>query len=197
MISLTSVVGKNEDLLPVVMNLYAKEGFKIADVTYGNGNFWKKMDMSVYDFYPSDLRTNGIDFRNLPYADSSMDMVVLDPPYMHGSSAPIHERLDAPYHNNSRGGWGNWYVLSLYDDGILEAHRVLKSKGILLVKCQDQVESGKNRFDHIEIYNYALELEFLVEDLFILTKVGQPMMRHNYQLHARKNHSYMWVFRKD
>jgi tRNA G10 N-methylase Trm11 len=195
MISLTSIIGKNEDLIPVVLNLYAKDDFKIADVTYGNGNFWKKVDTDKYDLYPSDLKS-GIDFRHLPYVDETFDMVVIDPPYMHSSSTPIIETLDSTYRNNKRGGWGTNFVYSLYKDGMTEAKRVLNKNGILLIKCQDQVESGKNNFDHIVIYNMAMELNFLAEDLFVLTRIGQPMMRHSYQLHARKNHSYLWVFRK-
>lgn len=196
MISLSSVIGKNEDLLPVILNVYAQPGFKIADVTYGNGNFWKKADLTLYEFHPSDLKTNGVDFRDLPYLDNSFDLVVLDPPYMHGSPAPVIEGLDQTYRNNHRGGYGAKFVYDLYRDGMDEAKRVLKPKGILLVKCQDQVESGKNCFDHIVIYNDALELGFMAEDLFVLTRLGNPMMRHKHQQHARKNHSYMWVFRK-
>lgn len=197
MISLTSLVGKNEDLIPVVLNIYAKDGFKIADVTYGNGNFWKKVDISKYSFYPSDIKINGVDFRNLPYEDSFFDIVVLDPPYMHGSSTPIISNLDVTYKNNNRDGWGAKYVYSLYEEGISECYRTLKSNGLLFIKCQDQIESGKNNFDHIVIYNMAISVGMIAEDLFILTRTGQPMMRHSYQLHARKNHSYLWVFRKD
>ena len=193
---LTSIIGKNEDLIPQVLEIYAKDGFKIADVTYGNGNFWKRVDLDKYKFFPSDLKTNGIDFRELPYEDNSLDIVVLDPPYMHSSSTPIIETLDTTYRNNKRDGWGTKYVYDLYCKGILEAYRTLKEKGLLLLKCQDQIESGKNQFDHIVFYNMAIEIGFFGEDLFILSRNGTPMMRHNYQLHARKNHSYLWVFRK-
>lgn len=197
---LTSVIGKNEDLIPQVMSLYAKDGFKIADVTYGNGNFWKKIDMTKYSFFPSDI--NGkcslvCDFKNLPYANEEFDMVIFDPPYLLGSSAPINEDLDNTYLNNKKGGWGLDFVHNLYKEGMVEAQRVLKTKGVLLVKCQDQVESGKNHFEHIFVYNLALELGFLVEDLFILTRTGVPIMRHPFQVHARKNHSYLWIFRKE
>lgn len=197
MVSLTSIIGKNENLLPHVMNVYAKDGFAIADVTYGNGNFWKKIDLDKYKFYPSDIKTNGYDFRDLPYADEFFDMVALDPPYMHGSRGkPIHARLDAAYRNNHRDGYGTSYVHNLYLDGIKESWRVLKFDGVLLLKCQDQIEGGKNHFEHITFYNMALDLGFFAEDLFVLTMIVKPLMRHTYQLHARKNHSYLWVFRK-
>jgi hypothetical protein len=193
---LTSIIGRNEDLIPEVLKVYGQDGMIIADVTYGNGNFWKNVDLVRYDFYPSDLKTNGWDFRNLPYENETLDMFVLDPPYMQGSSAPIIDILDKTYKNNDRDGWGTQYLYDLYRGGMLEAKRTLKNNGILLLKCQDQVSSGKNQFDHIVLYNIAIELGFLAEDLFILTRIGTPMMRHSYQLHARKNHSYLWVFRK-
>jgi hypothetical protein len=196
LISLTSIIGKNEDLIPVILNIYAKDGDAIADITYGNGNFWKKVDLVRYDFYPSDIKTNSYDFRNLPYEDSIFNIVAFDPPYMHGSSAPINENLDKTYGNNQRESWGGKYVYSLYYDGMKESLRILKRYGILLVKCQDQIESAKNNFDHIVIYDMAKEMNFVPEDLFILSRNQVPMMRHSYQLHARKNHSYMWVFRK-
>lgn len=196
MISLTSITGKNEDLIPVVLNIYAKDGDTIADITYGKGNFWKKVDLVRYDFYPSDIKTNGYDFKNLPYEDSIFDIVAFDPPYMHGSPAPINDEFDKTYLNNEKGGWGYKYVYSLYHDGMKESLRILKQSGILLVKCQDQIESGKNYFDHIVIYDMAKEMGYIAEDLFILSRNQIPMMRHKYQLHARKNHSYLWVFRK-
>jgi len=197
MVVLSSIVGKNEDLLPQILSIYGKNCFLIADITYGNGNFWKNVDLTKYEFVPSDIKTNGIDFRNLPYENNWFDLVAFDPPYMHSSPTPIRADLDKTYRNNDKGGWGAEYVYDLYRQGMKEAQRTLKPKGIMLVKCQDQVESGKNYFDHIKIYNIATEeLNLLVEDLFILTRTGTPMMRHNHQLHARKNHSYMWVFRK-
>jgi hypothetical protein len=196
LISLTSITGKNEDLIPVVLNIYAKDGDTIADVTYGKGNFWKKVDLVRYDFYPSDIKTNGYDFKNLPYEDNIFDIVAFDPPYMHGSPAPINDEFDKTYLNNEKGGWGYKYVYSLYLDGMKESWRILKQSGILLVKCQDQIESGKNYFDHIIIYDMAKEMGYIAEDLFILSRNQIPMMRHKYQLHARKNHSYLWVFRK-
>ena len=194
---LTSIIGKNEDLIPEILKIYTNKDMTIADVTYGNGNFWKRVDTNAfYAFLPSDIKTNGVDFRELPYPNNCINVLVFDPPYMHGSPAKLRKDLDKTYRNNDKGGWGTDYVYNLYLEGMEEAYRVLVDGGLLWVKCQDQVSSGKNRFDHIVIYDMALELGFLAEDLFILTRTGTPMMRHSYQKHARKNHSYMWIFRK-
>jgi len=55
---LYSVVhGNNDELFHRVSRLYLKDGCRIADVTYGKGVFWKKIDTGQYDFWPSDLIT--------------------------------------------------------------------------------------------------------------------------------------------
>ena len=85
----------NEDIFPNILSLYVPEGSSIADVTYGKGVFWKKVDQEKYDLHFSDIKT-GIDCRNLPYEDSSMDCVVIDPPYMEGfyrKSSSLLQRL--------------------------------------------------------------------------------------------------------
>jgi len=35
--------------------MYVKPGAKIADVTYGKGVFWRHVDVTAYDLYPSDI----------------------------------------------------------------------------------------------------------------------------------------------
>ena len=75
--------GGNEDLFPRILRLHVPIGARIADVTFGKGVFWKRVDLADYEVYPSDLKT-GVDCTDLPYPDSSLDAVVLDPPYMEG-----------------------------------------------------------------------------------------------------------------
>lgn len=88
------------------------------------------------------------------------------------------------------------YIERLYFGGIREAKRVLKRNGILIVKCQDEIQSGKQNLNHCTIIDFCVANTFIVEDLFVLVQKGRPIMRHKYQIHARKNHSYFLVFRK-
>jgi len=173
--------------------LYAKNGDNIADVTYGRGVFWKKIDTTKYKLVKSDIKT-GICLTKLPYDNESKDMVVLDPPYAHNSTVSIKPSLAGQY--NLYSVCGRNEIIKLYSDGILEAHRVLKNKAILVVKCQDEIMSGKQWWNHIEIMQFAFKNGFIGEDLLILVQKSTPTMRHNYQLHARKNHSYFIVLRK-
>jgi len=76
-------------------------------------------------------------------------------------------------------------------------YRVLLPGGWLIFKCQDGVLSGKNNFTHAEIYKMATYLCFKPVDLFILlAKHRMTDPTHKVQKHARKFHSYFWVFKK-
>jgi hypothetical protein len=82
----TAVVGHNADLIAEVARIYIKPKMRVADVTYGNGNFWSRVDVTKYVFHPSDIHTTPEalhDFRRLPYKNGSHDVVVFDPPWMH------------------------------------------------------------------------------------------------------------------
>jgi hypothetical protein len=189
----TCYKGRNQDLIPEVAELYFAPGMKIADVTFGRGNFWRKIDIGQYDFYPIDILT-GVDFRALPYPDAMMDAIVLDPPYVHNGGS---FKINATYNNALV--TGNFEtVLQLYRDGIWEARRVLKARGMLLVKCQDIVEGRIQRWSHILIKDFAEEIGFKAVDLFILHQSTIPMnrtKRWGKQVHARRNHSYLWVLK--
>ena len=186
----TAYNGDNSDLLPKALEMYAKEGDTIYDVTYGKGVFWKKSDMKKYNFIPSDLM-DGIDFKNLPYDDNTGDILVLDPPYMHGG-ATVKKSINDCYRNQNT---SHASVVRLYAGGILEAARVLKKKGLIWVKTQDEIESGKQQMTHCELIDLLKMLGFEIVDMFVLVNGGVPTMRVNYQKTARKNHSYLLIAR--
>jgi len=82
-IVMSASVNGNSDIFPQILALHVPDGSKIADVTYGNGVFWRNIDLSKYELVTSDIAT-GIDCRNLPYQNESFDVLVLDPPYIEG-----------------------------------------------------------------------------------------------------------------
>jgi tRNA G10 N-methylase Trm11 len=192
---ITATKGTNADLFPSVLSIYVPEGSVVADVTYGRGVFWQKVDRSKYDLRATDLQ-DGTDARKLPYADESLDALVFDPPYMHWSGS-IKESINGCYKNNERGesakSWQD--VLKLYTDAAIEARRVLKPSGVFICKVQDTVACGKQRWFHVHV----MQLEgFHCEDIFVLMQNGIPTHDPKWkkQYHARKNHSYFIVLRK-
>ena len=76
-------VGTNADVFPQVLGLHVPTGARIADVTYGKGVFWRKIQEDDYDLLATDIAT-GVDCRALPYGATTLDAVVFDPPYMEG-----------------------------------------------------------------------------------------------------------------
>jgi tRNA G10 N-methylase Trm11 len=209
----TAKVGHNDEQFPDILKLYVPKGSTIADVTWGRGIFWKQVNDYDYRILRSDLNADSVDvrsdFQRLPYADSSLDGLVLDPPYLYtggwktlrGYFHEDNERWSGSTYGNKeraeKGVSGVQAVDQMYFQGILEAHRCLKHKGILILKCMDQVMSGKQVWAHFTYNEFACAHGFRSEDLFVTVRKSLPLMRHKpeAQKHARKNHSYFLVLK--
>ena len=199
----TASTGGNARTFAQILGLYVKPGSVVADVTYGKGVFWRSVPSDRYELRATDL-LDGIDCRDLPYADGEIDCVVLDPPYMHspgGTAHEAHSPFEEHYRNNGTGNLtgGKYHeaVLELYVDAGAEAHRVLRDRGVLIVKCQDEVCSNRQRFTHVEVMQSYSDMGFVAEDLFVVVRQNRPgVSRVVRQVHARKNHSYFLVFWK-
>src|SRR5437899_1629162 len=150
--------GTNDEVFPEVLALYVPPGSRVADITFGQGVFWKKVPKGIYHVRPSDIKV-GTDCRRLPYDSASYDCVVFDPPYMHtpgGTAHQNHQNFELYYYNNGAGNGLKKYheaVLDLYFAGAREAYRVLRAEGIYIVKCQDEVCANQQRLTHVEIIN--------------------------------------------
>ena len=83
----------------------------------------------------------------------------------------------------------------MYYNSLKEFYRILRDGGIVIFKCQDQVSSGRQHFVHVWIMNKAMNLGFYPKDLFILLSKNR-LTDNRMQQHARKFHSYYWVFQK-
>lgn len=215
----------NDAVFPRILELYVPEGAKIADVTFGKGVFWKRVDLGKYELCASDLKQTGlvqgcqggIDSRKLPYQDRCFFAVVFDPPYMHtpgGTAHNGHQNFEAYYANNAEqdhdvvqqiwtetNGKPPKYheaVLDLYIRSAREAWRVLEQNGIYIVKCQDEVCTNRQRLTHVEITVELQKMGFVVEDLFVVVRNNKPGVSRilTRQYHARKNHSYFMVYKK-
>ncbi|KOX91624.1 hypothetical protein AMS69_17840 [Haloarcula rubripromontorii] len=209
---LSAYVGENAKVFPKVLDLHVESGSHIADVTYGNGSFWRRVPSDKYELTATDIdparspdSTDGVDCRDLPYDDESFDCVVLDPPYKGG----FYESEDKPSENKFWmtdryvGGLGEQSatyheaVINMYAAAGKEAHRVLEEDGVLVVKTQDEVSENEQRFTHIQITEIFSEMGFHAKDLFVVVRPDRPTIGRTYeQRRARKNHSFFLVFEK-
>jgi hypothetical protein len=215
-------VGGNAELFARLMGLHVPPGATVADVTFGRGVFWKKIEPGAYRVLASDLARGDaprelfaeyrdeVDCRDLPYEDESVDAVVLDPPYMEGffrrlksqsAGGGTHAAFKRAYaRGNDEHRDGVKYhdaVTDLYLRAGLEAARIVRRGGKVIVKCQDEVSANKQRLTHVEIITGYEDLGLYTKDLFVLVRKNAPgVSRLVKQVHARKNHSYFLVFEK-
>lgn len=212
--------GTNADLLVDVARLYIPDGALVADVCWGRGVFWQKTDTTRFTLLGSDVDGTRVrtaagvdtaqwqlvtvpgptfvvaDCRALPYRDQSLDALVLDPPYMHGAA---HFTARDFYNTDFTHGKTHHEILrDLYCPAILAAASVLKPGGLLLVKGKDEIERGRQCYTRDEIPRAAQRCGFTDQDMFLYEAQTGPTLLtwagNAPQKHARKNHSYLFVF---
>jgi hypothetical protein len=197
-----SVYYDQVQILKSIMDLCNIERF-CADVTYGNGNFYGEIDKPIFkgDISPQSEGVTECSSSSLPIQDGAFKSLVFDPPFL-------------TYVRDARGGNGNmimakrfggyWRYDELekhYRETLLEAHRVLSKKGIMVFKCQDIIHNHKMHCTHINVIEWAKGM-FRLKDLFILpVKSRMPIpqqegTKKKVQKHARIFHSYFMVLEK-
>jgi tRNA G10 N-methylase Trm11 len=191
-----SVQNSDKDILLSIKELYLNgENFEL-DPCYSLGKMYEDLEKPKYklDKYPqlSDVIQNDI-MNGLPYPNNSIKSIVFDPPFMFGKHGKTDENVMAKRFTM----FDNWQELEkMYKKALEEFYRVLKKGGIVAFKCQDYTDS-KTTLTHCFVHNWALEKGFKVEDLFILVFKGGRIWNSNLkQRHARKYHSYWFVFSK-
>lgn len=175
---------------------YLRADWLTLDPTYGLGRFWAKWRPEHLVYSDIDPRRSwsgiSVDFTGMPWPDALFDAVVFDGPYkLNGTAGSVSS--DADYGVAETSTWQDRHAL--IRDGMTECHRVLKPTGTMLVKCQDQVSSGRVRWQTLEFSNHGIGLGMRLVDMLLFPSYRpQPPSRR--QVHARRNYSSLLVFRK-
>lgn len=200
----------NAELIADVAKLgYINKHDVVLDPTFGRGRWWTKWRPIV--LYGTDIRNplhnpcpywidcvlhlqGGIDFRNLPHEDDTFDVVAFDPPYKLNGT-PSTPDFDDRYGVHEPTSWQDRH--GLIRDGIAECERVLRPGGRLLLKCQDQVCSGKVRWQTREFADFAERCRGLeLVDRFDMLGTHRPQPEGRRQVHAHGRPSTLLVFVK-
>ena len=185
------------EILDAIIKLHVEGDAFEVDVTYGNGVFYKKglpQPTHRFDIDPTlSNTTKTCSSDNTGLADASINSVIFDPPFLTyirkqrvGNSSMVMAKRFSGY----------WHVDELikhYQATLVEAARILKHKGIMVIKCQDIVHNHKLFCTHAHILNWAAP-SFRLKDLFIQAATHRMPApnRKGTQKHARVYHSY-WI----
>lgn len=194
----------NADLIASVAKLYLKPTDLVVDVTHGKGLFWTKVKPKNLVAHDLDTRKgDGVSWSDLPEGDGTVDVLVFDPPYVSPGgrkTSTIHEMNDRyGMQMSATSPKGQW--LSIVE-GLEEAHRVLKKRGLLWFKCMNYISSGRLQRAKAWADIEFDRLGFRVEDEFIHMGHPGPQPQVNLdgtprrQVHARNNASFLIVARK-
>jgi len=194
-----SVSYSQDEILRWILRLHVKDERFDADVTYSRGGFYKGLPRPrlCFDVDPQFDYVIPADCRCLPLPDGALNSIVIDPPFLATTGKSLQSGTGNIINRRFTVCRNEEELAELYRQAIREASRVLAGQGVLIFKCQDKVSSGKQYMMHCSVYEWAVSFGFIPIDLFILLAKARIVANwQRNQKHARKYHSYFWVFRK-
>jgi len=200
-IPVKSVYSSNYEVIKNIMKLHEIPQFEL-DCTYSKGSFWKKLPPPKIksDLKPINDEVIQADSENLPFEDGSFKSIMYDPPFVISGKLYKENKEGSSIIAKRFEGYTTYKKLTdNYYNTLKELYRVCEPGGIVVMKSQDTVSGGKNHFTHAMVMNMAMEIGFYPKDLFILLakmRINSFGGKWNRQLHARKYHSYFWIFQK-
>lgn len=186
----------NGPLISHAAELWIDSDDVVVDATYGKGNFWtvfRPENLIAHDLYVGD----GVDFRNLPEADESVDVVVFDPPQIPQGGRDTSTTQDFLDRYGLQGVPKTRAELEvLIAEGMTEASRVLKPRGRLFVKCTDYINGGRFCQERHMVVTTAHFCDLEQVDEFVHYSGTGPGKNDRRQLHSRRSHSFLCIFQK-
>lgn len=185
----------NADLVYDAWRLGYVKG-EVYDVTPGErGLWWNWYRYLEHEDITIRLNDQRHDFTNLPIEDESFDTVAFDPPYKLNGNPQGMPELSRRYGVEITTRWQDRHALMVA--GLRECARIVRPKGYVLVKCQDQVCSGKMRWqtDLMTECGTDLGLDKVDEFLMLGHHIPQPMEGRK-QKHAHARPSSLLIFQK-
>lgn len=196
-----SVYNSNYEVIKNIMTLYDIKQFDL-DCTYSRGLFWKNLPQPKIktDLVPITKDTIEADSEHLPFEDNTIKSIMYDPPFVISGKMYKENKEGSSVIAKRFEGYTTYEKLTNnYYNSLLELYRVCEKDGFVIMKCQDTVSGGKNHFTHAMVMSMAMKIGFYPRDLFILLakmRINSFGGKWNKQEHARKYHSYFWVFEK-
>lgn len=193
--------GEDAELLEQMLDFYPrKKPRKILDATVNGGRFWRnsKRPVTGMDIDPRHNPDILADNTNMPLEEASFDVIVYDPPHIPNQGRDKKKDFNTRFGLVLRSSKENHYTFThTFPPFLREAHRVLKTEGILLCKITDYVHHHHYQWAHIELINAARKVGFMPCDCIVKIRKG-PIIDPKWKKahHTRRQHCYWLVFRK-
>lgn len=187
-----SVSDNQNEILKSIIKLHNNSTPFECDLTYSIGNFYLKIPAPKYKFdkYPQ------LEFvQNLNEADllpsNFLNSIIFDLPFIIHSDSPTKMCNRFNYFRTPQELYeANDFLLSL-------SYRLLRKKGLLVVKTMDTSWANKQCWVSNYVLNKADDLGFEHIDTFILNPKTKIICNVGFKQHcSRKWHSYFFVFKK-
>ena len=192
-----------EEIIEDILRLHSESGVIDLDPTYSKGVFYKgdiQAPQYKFDVNPVIPGVEKACATSLPLPDECVSTIMFDPPFL-ATKGPslVSDGKDNNIINKRFGVFPTEQLLhDFYQNALKEMFRVCKHGGILIFKCQDKVSARKQYFSHCYVYEQARLAGWYAKDMFVLvakTRIVADWQK-KHQQHARKFHSYFWVFKK-
>lgn len=183
-----------DEILANILKLYTQTETFDCDLTYSIGVFYRNIPQPQlkFDKYP---QIEGVKQLNEAHniVKGSLNSVIFDLPFITKQGVEIEKSAIANRFNcfHSAGE-----MLETNDLMLTLSHKILKKKGILIVKTMDTCYAGKQIWVSDYVIQKAKEIGFELFDKFILLSNKRHLRFTGIQRHARKYHSYFLVFKK-
>jgi SAM-dependent methyltransferase len=195
---------RDPEVLETMLRFYARDDSRILDVTANNRRMWqgvsRSADVMFADIDPN-VRPNVVaDFRALPFAADTFDVVVFDPPHLPAAAASA----------KSNGGMVQRYglkhapradnVSAIFSPFLTEAHRILRPDGLIFAKLKDYVHNHQYQWMLVDWINAVRGVPGLTPCDLIVKRdpsggsLQSSKWRHAY--HVRNAHCWWSIVRK-
>lgn len=196
---ISSISFDEQEIIRDILYLHANGNYIDCDPTFSIGNFYKKglpKPKHRFDKFPQYADVIEATSDNIPLENESCEVIMFDPPFVMGAI----EKEDASQYGGIIGTRFTAFkdfaeLKEMYSKSLKEFYRILRTDGIVIFKCQDCNSSSKQHFTHCWVMYEAMKYGFYPKDLFILFAKNR-INDGRKQQHARKYHSYFWVFKK-
>lgn len=201
--ALSVLHGRDGEAILTLLNIHCDTKTpRILDCTHNKGTMWNGLSnmnvtsMDISDEFDVDVVG---DFRAMPFADKSFDVIVFDPPHLPdhaGTGSRMHKAYAVGDKGNGRDHWAN--VSGIFQPFLLEAKRVLRKEGLILAKIADLVNAHCQQWQQVDFINAVRASRMTPCDMLIKIdpsagKIADPRWKNVF--HLRKSHCYWIVVR--